>query len=145
MLHHTRLFGVCNMAKKLTKLNSRIKMLEVFGGLNNMVEVQILNYAIAHIKDYSGSRWQFCETFNETPFMYPKTLQKHVILVNDEGESFEMSPEAAGFAICALVYKSMAVRHDLDEIIEVNELAHEAIKGFKDAKIISAFLDSVNK
>ncbi|EKN6411639.1 antirestriction protein, partial [Yersinia enterocolitica] len=67
-------------------------------------------------EDYSGGIWQFYTLINGGAFMAPEAEndEKWTLFNNMNGNSAEMSAEAAGIAVCLIEYSHHACRTECD-------------------------------
>ena len=72
--------------------------------------------------DYSGGIWQFYTLSNGGAFMAPESEgdcdEKWTLFNCMNGNGGEMSPEAAGIAVCLMVYSHHACRTECDAMTE---------------------------
>lgn len=72
--------------------------------------------------DYSGGIWQFYTLSNGGAFMAPESEgdseEKWTLFNKMNGNSGEMSPEAAGIAVCLMAYSHHACRTECDAMTE---------------------------
>lgn len=70
--------------------------------------------------DYQGGIWQFYTLGNGGVFMAPETEEdeKWTLFNNMNGNSAEMSTEAAGIAVCLIEYSHYACRTECDAMTE---------------------------
>lgn len=87
-----------------------------------MLEPRIFGWMDRLCTDYAGGIWQFYTLSNGGAFMAPESEgdcdEKWTLFNNMNGNGREMSVEAAGIAVCLLVYSHHACRTECDVMTE---------------------------
>lgn len=84
------------------------------------LEPRIFAWMDRFCADYSGGIWSFYTLSNGGAFMAPDTnsSEKWCLLNNMNGNSAEMSAEAAGIAVCLIEYSHHVCRTECDAMTE---------------------------
>ncbi len=84
------------------------------------LEPRIFAWMERFCEDYSGGIWHFHTLSNGGAFMAPETEndEKWTLFNNMNGNSAEMSAEAAGIAVCLIEYSHHACRTECDAMTE---------------------------
>lgn len=84
------------------------------------LEPRIFAWMSRFCADYSGGIWQFYTLSNGGAFMAPDTDSNETwsLFNNMNGNSVEMSAEAAGIAVCLIEYSHHACRTECDAMTE---------------------------
>lgn len=84
------------------------------------IEARIFGWMDRFCEDYSGGIWHFHTLSNGGAFMAPEDVddKKWALFNNMNGNSAEMSAEAAGIAICLIEYSHHACRTECDAMTE---------------------------
>ena len=84
------------------------------------IETRIFGWMDRFCEDYSGGIWHFQTLSNGGAFMAPEAEddEKWTLLNNMNGNSAEMSAEAAGIAVCLIEYSHHACRTKCDAMTE---------------------------
>nr|WP_153880684.1 antirestriction protein [Citrobacter freundii] len=84
------------------------------------LEPRIFAWMERFCEDYSGGIWHFHTLSNGGAFMAPETEndEKWALFNNMNGNSQEMSVEAAGIAVCLIEYSHHACRTECDAMTE---------------------------
>ncbi len=85
-----------------------------------LLEPRIFGWMDRFCENYSGGIWHFYTLTNGGAFMAPEAEddEKWTLLNNMNGNSAEMSAEAAGIAVCLIEYSHHACRTECDAMTE---------------------------
>ncbi|MGM7902150.1 antirestriction protein [Yersinia enterocolitica] len=93
-----------------------------FGSIPQWIRLEscIFGWMDRFCEDYSGGIWQFYTLSNGGAFMAPEADidEKWALFNNMNGNSAEMSVEAAGIAVCLIEYSHHACRTECDAMTE---------------------------
>lgn len=130
------------MSAKIELHTTSKQIRDIIGGAMYVVcEPRIFAYMEEFCPQYSHGSWQFA-SINGAPFMYPKFGTETVTLSNPNNYSEnEVSPEAAGFAICTMVFNHLAHRYQSEALNKNWEMLMENIEHMPFSSEILAFLD----
>jgi hypothetical protein len=142
ILTHQTDLGVIKMSAKIELHTTSKQIRDIIGGAMYVVcEPRIFAYMEEFCPQYSHGSWQFA-SINGAPFMYPKMGTEAVTLSNPNNYSEnEVSPEAAGFAICTMVFNHLANRFQSDALCKNWEMLMDNIEDMPFSSEILAFLD----
>ncbi|MEL4014022.1 antirestriction protein [Dryocola clanedunensis] len=84
------------------------------------IKTHVFGWMDRFCEDYSGGIWHFHTLSNGGAFMAPEDVddKKWALFNNMNGNSAEMSAEAAGIAICLIEYSHHACRTECDAMTE---------------------------
>ncbi|MEG1112679.1 MULTISPECIES: antirestriction protein [Enterobacteriaceae] len=84
------------------------------------IETRIFGWMDRFCEDYNGGIWHFHTLSNGGAFMAPEDVddEKWRLLNNMNGNSAEMSAEAAGIAVCLIEYSHHACRTECDAMTQ---------------------------
>lgn len=83
------------------------------------LEGQIFHLMDTFCDDYQGAFWEFCQLSNQGAFIYPMLAEKELTLFNPHnGNEATMSPEAAGVAICLIVFSLWSFKTESEVMVE---------------------------
>ncbi len=69
--------------------------------------------------DYQGGYWEYCTLSNGGAFIYPDLGPEKLTLFNmHNGNEGKLSPEAAGVAVCLMLYSQWSFRTESEVLIE---------------------------
>lgn len=130
------------MSDKIELNRTSKQIIEIIGGPMYVVcEPRIFAYMKEYCEQYSGGSWQFA-SINGVPFMYPKFGTETVTLSNPNNYSEnEVSPEAAGFAICTMVFNHLSNRFQSESLFNIWNMLNENIENMPFSSEIYSFLD----
>ncbi|EKN4873672.1 TPA: antirestriction protein [Yersinia enterocolitica] len=85
-----------------------------------LIEPRIFSWLERFCEDYRGGIWHFHTLSNGGAFMAPEDVddEKWRLLNNMNGNSAEMSAEAAGIAVCLIEYSHHACRTECDAMTQ---------------------------
>lgn len=95
-----------------------------FGNIPQWITLEpgIFTWMDRFCADYSGGIWQFYTLSNGAAFMAPEpdgdSDEKWTLFNPMNGNGAEMSPEAAGIAVCLIAYSHHACRTECDAMTE---------------------------
>lgn len=101
------------------------------------LEGQIFHLIDTFCDDYHGAFWEFCFLSNQGAFTYPVLTEKELTLFNPHnGNEATMSPEAAGIAICLIVFSLWSFKTESEVMAErFYQLRDYAIQHAESAEI----------
>lgn len=83
-----------------------------FGRYFTVFEANVFGTVGGLFKKYTGGYWEFVELSNGGMFMYPLVGYKKVFLENNMNmNSAELSPRAAGVAVCLIVLSGLSFEY----------------------------------
>ncbi|EFE53414.1 antirestriction protein [Providencia rettgeri] len=82
-------------------------------------EVVIFTTMGQFCEDYHGGYWEYCTLSNGGAFIYPDLNQEELMLFNPHnGNEAELSPEAAGIAVCLMMYSLWSFQTESDTLVD---------------------------
>nr|ELR5112383.1 antirestriction protein [Providencia stuartii] len=82
-------------------------------------EVVIFTTMGQFCEDYHGGYWEYCTLSNGGAFIYPDLNQEELTLFNPHnGNEGEFSPEAAGIAVCLMMYSLWSFQTESDTLVD---------------------------
>lgn len=108
-----------------------------------LLEPRIFGWMERFCKDYSGGIWSFHTLSNEGAFMAPEAEddEKWMLFNNMNGNSAEMSSEAAGIAVCLIEYSHHACRTECDAMTEHYYRLRDYTLNHPESRAILAIID----
>ncbi|MEY0099150.1 antirestriction protein [Providencia stuartii] len=69
--------------------------------------------------DYDGGYWEYCTLSNGGAFIYPDLSKETLTLFNPHnGNEAGLSPEAAGIAVCLMMYSLWSFQTESDTLVD---------------------------
>ncbi|EJD6662393.1 antirestriction protein [Providencia rettgeri] len=82
-------------------------------------EVVIFTLMGQFCDEYTGGYWEYCTLLNGGAFIYPDLDYEKLALFNiHNGNEAELSPEAAGVAVCLMLYSQWSFRTESEVLVE---------------------------
>lgn len=82
-------------------------------------EVVIFTTMGQFCEDYHGGYWEYCTLSNGGTFIYPDLNQEELTLFNPHnGNEADVSCEAAGIAVCLMMYSLWSFQTESDTLVE---------------------------
>lgn len=82
-------------------------------------EVVIFTIMGQFCDEYTGGYWEYCTLPNGGAFIYPDLDHEKLTLFNmHNGNEAKLSPEAAGVAICLMLYSQWSFRTESEVLVE---------------------------
>ncbi|EKH6498986.1 antirestriction protein [Providencia rettgeri] len=82
-------------------------------------EVVIFTTMGQFCEDYHGGYWEYCTLSNDGAFIYPDLNQEELTLFNQHnGNEANVSCEAAGIAVCLMMYSLWSFQTENDILVE---------------------------
>ncbi|MEQ4626588.1 antirestriction protein [Providencia manganoxydans] len=82
-------------------------------------EVVIFTTMGQFCEDYHGGYWEYCTLSNGGAFIYPDLNKEILILFNPHnGNETQMSCEAAGIAVCLMMYSLWSFQIESESLVE---------------------------
>lgn len=92
-----------------------------FGTVKGFATFEVVIFTIMgqFCDEYSGGYWEYCSLPNGGAFIYPDLGHEKLALCNmHNGNEAELSPEAAGVAICLMLYSQWSFRTESEVLVE---------------------------
>ncbi|HEQ1858320.1 TPA: antirestriction protein [Providencia alcalifaciens] len=92
-----------------------------FGTVKGFATFEVVIFTIMgqFCDEYTGGYWQYCTLPNGGAFIYPDLIPEKLTLFNmHNGNEAELSPEAAGVAICLMLYSQWSFRTESEVLVE---------------------------
>ncbi|MGI7008352.1 antirestriction protein [Citrobacter braakii] len=108
-----------------------------------LLEPRIFGWMERFCKGYSGGIWNFYTLSNGGAFMVPEAEddEKWTLFNNMNGNSAEMSSEAAGIAVCLIEYSHHACRKECDAMTEHYYCLRDYALNHPESRAILAIID----
>ena len=82
-------------------------------------EVVIFTIMGQFCDEYTGGYWEYCTLPNGGAFIYPDLSPEKLTLFNmHNGNEAELSPEAAGVAVCLMLYSQWSFRTESELLVD---------------------------
>ncbi|EKN6194016.1 antirestriction protein [Yersinia enterocolitica] len=107
------------------------------------IETRIFGWMDRFCSDYCGGIWQFYTLSNGGAFMAPEAEndEKWMLFNNMNGNSTEMSAEAAGIAVCLIEYSHHACHTECDAMTEHYYHLRDYALSHPESRAILAIID----
>ncbi|HHR5883432.1 antirestriction protein [Moellerella wisconsensis] len=92
-----------------------------FGSINGFATFEVVIFTIMgqFCDEYTGGYWEYCTLPNGGAFIYPDLGDEKLTLFNmHNGNEALLSPEAAGVAICLMLYSLWSFRAESELLVE---------------------------
>ncbi|EML1874672.1 TPA: antirestriction protein [Proteus mirabilis] len=92
-----------------------------FGGVKGWTTFEVVIFTIMgqFCDEYTGSYWEYCTLPNGGAFIYPDLSPEKLTLFNmHNGNEAKLSPEAAGIAVCLMLYSQWSFRTESELLVE---------------------------
>ncbi|EPL6454024.1 antirestriction protein [Providencia rettgeri] len=91
-----------------------------FGAVKGFATFEVVIFTIMGqlCDEYTGGYWEFCTLPNGGAFIYPDLDHEKLALFNmHNGNEAELSPEAAGVAVCLMLYSQWSFRTESELLV----------------------------
>ncbi|MDR2227786.1 MAG: antirestriction protein [Providencia sp.] len=92
-----------------------------FGAVKGFTTFEVVIFTIMSqfCDEYTGSYWEYCTLPNGGAFIYPDLSPEKLTLFNmHNGNEAKLSPEAAGVAVCLMLYSQWSFRTESELLVE---------------------------
>lgn len=92
-----------------------------FGTVKGFATFEVVIFTIMgqFCKEYTGGHWEYCTLPNGGAFIYPNLGSEKLTLFNmHNGNEAVLSPEAAGVAVCLMLYSEWSFRTKCEVLVE---------------------------
>ncbi|HEQ1859512.1 TPA: antirestriction protein [Providencia alcalifaciens] len=92
-----------------------------FGTVKGFATFEVMIFTIMgqFCDEYTGGYWEYCTLSNGGAFIYPDLGSEQLALFNmHNGNEAELSPEAAGVAVCLMLYSQWSFRTESELLVE---------------------------
>ncbi|AWS52984.1 antirestriction protein [Providencia rettgeri] len=92
-----------------------------FGAVKGFATFEVVIFTIMgqFCDEYTGGYWEYCTLPNGGAFIYPDSAPEKLTLFNmHNGNETSLSPEAAGVAICLMLYSQWSFRIESEVLVE---------------------------
>lgn len=92
-----------------------------FGTVKGFTTFEVIIFTIMDqfCDEYTGGYWEYCTLTNGGAFIYPDLGPEKLTLFNmHNGNEAKLSPEAAGVAVCLMLYSQWSFRTESEVLVE---------------------------
>lgn len=92
-----------------------------FGTVKGFTTFEVVIFTIMDqfCDEYTGGYWEYCTLPNGGAFIYPDLEHETLTLFNmHNGNEASLSPEAAGVAVCLMLYSQWSFRTESEVLVE---------------------------
>ncbi|HCT9442518.1 TPA: antirestriction protein [Proteus mirabilis] len=92
-----------------------------FGTVNGFATFEVVIFTLMEqfCDEYTGGYWEYCTLPNGGAFIYPDLDHETLTLFNmHNGNEAVLSPEAAGVAVCLMLYSQWSFRTESEVLVE---------------------------
>ncbi len=92
-----------------------------FGTVKGFATFEVVIFTIMgqFCEEYTGGYWEYCTLPNGGAFIYPDLGSEKLTLFNmHNGNEAILSPEAAGVAVCLMLYSQWSFRTESEVLVE---------------------------
>ncbi|WP_419894716.1 antirestriction protein [Proteus faecis] len=93
----------------------------LFGTVKGFATFEVVIFTIMgqFCEEYTGGYWEYCTLPNGGAFIYPDLDHEKLTLFNmHNGNEAVLSPEAAGVAVCLMLYSQWSFRTESEVLVE---------------------------
>lgn len=92
-----------------------------FGTVKGFATFEVVIFTIMgqFCEEYTGGYWEYCTLTNGGAFIYPDLGPEKLTLFNmHNGNEAKLNPEAAGVAVCLMLYSMWSFRTESELLVE---------------------------
>ncbi|EPP7628357.1 antirestriction protein [Providencia rettgeri] len=92
-----------------------------FGAVKGSATFEVVIFTIMgqFCDEYTGGYWEYCTLPNGGAFIYPDLDSEKLTLFNmHNGNEMQLSPEAAGIAVCLMMYSLWSFQTESESLVE---------------------------
>ncbi|EMD1719434.1 MULTISPECIES: antirestriction protein [Providencia] len=92
-----------------------------FGTIKGFATFEVVIFTIMgqFCEEYTGGYWEYCTLTNGGAFIYPDLGPEKLTLFNmHNGNEAKLNPEAAGVAVCLMLYSMWSFRTESELLVE---------------------------